>query len=92
MIVLIKKQTCFILTGDDELSFGYGGSGKKSNAGNFEEFGETFGVGDVITAYLVGFILLCIVFYALWNPIWCSSLATVISKLILFIKSVKIFN
>ena len=29
-------------------SFGYGGTGKKSNAGTFEDYGEPFGKGDVI--------------------------------------------
>ena len=34
--------------GLDKQSFGYGGTGKKSNAGTFEDYGEPFGKGDVI--------------------------------------------
>ncbi|KAJ7556381.1 hypothetical protein O6H91_05G080200 [Diphasiastrum complanatum] len=34
--------------GESGLSFGYGGTGKFSNAGRFLNYGETFGVGDMI--------------------------------------------
>ncbi|KAK9156093.1 hypothetical protein Sjap_003573 [Stephania japonica] len=34
--------------GETEHSFGYGGTGKFSNAGKFMEYGEKFGVGDTI--------------------------------------------
>lgn len=34
--------------GETELSFGFGGTGKFSNAGKFSDFGEKFGVGDTI--------------------------------------------
>ncbi|XP_059161035.1 heterogeneous nuclear ribonucleoprotein U-like protein 1 [Physella acuta] len=38
--------------GEEELSYGYDGTGKSSTACNFVDFGQTFGPGDVITAYL----------------------------------------
>lgn len=38
--------------GEDEWSFGYGGSGKFSTAGRFYDYGECFGQGDVIGAML----------------------------------------
>lgn len=34
--------------GESQHSFGYGGTGKFSNRGKFESFGERFGVGDTI--------------------------------------------
>lgn len=34
--------------GTDNASFGYGGTGKKSHGGSFENYGQTFGEGDVI--------------------------------------------
>lgn len=34
--------------GETEHSFGFGGTGKFSSAGNFEDYGEIFGVGDTI--------------------------------------------
>ncbi|KAB1221886.1 Heterogeneous nuclear ribonucleoprotein U-like protein 1 [Morella rubra] len=34
--------------GETEHSFGFGGTGKFSSAGNFEDYGEKFGVGDTI--------------------------------------------
>lgn len=39
--------------GEEELSFGYGGSGKSSTACNFEDYGQKFTEGDIVTAYLV---------------------------------------
>ncbi|ELU18138.1 hypothetical protein CAPTEDRAFT_184820 [Capitella teleta] len=36
--------------GEEQNSFGYGGTGKFSSAGKFTNFGETFGKGDVIMA------------------------------------------
>ncbi|GFO50470.1 heterogeneous nuclear ribonucleoprotein u-like protein 1 [Plakobranchus ocellatus] len=38
--------------GEEALSFGYGGTGKASTECNFVDYGQTFGPGDVITAYL----------------------------------------
>ena len=34
--------------GTDEKSFGFGGTGKKSNSNKFDDYGERFDVGDVI--------------------------------------------
>lgn len=34
--------------GETEISFGFGGTGKFSNAGKFSDYGEKFGVGDTI--------------------------------------------
>ncbi|XP_052275721.1 heterogeneous nuclear ribonucleoprotein U-like isoform X3 [Dreissena polymorpha] len=41
-----------MLLGEEELSYGYGGTGKASTNLNFVDYGEQFTVGDVITAYL----------------------------------------
>jgi ATP-dependent RNA helicase DDX1 len=38
--------------GTDALSFGFGGTGKRSNANKFEDYGESFGLKDVIGCYL----------------------------------------
>ncbi|RUS76398.1 hypothetical protein EGW08_015849, partial [Elysia chlorotica] len=38
--------------GEEELSYGYGGTAKASTECNFVDYGQTFGPGDVITAYL----------------------------------------
>eukprot|EP00931_Biecheleriopsis_adriatica_P066648 TRINITY_DN40954_c0_g1_i1.p1 TRINITY_DN40954_c0_g1~~TRINITY_DN40954_c0_g1_i1.p1 ORF type:complete len:1818 (+),score=330.36 TRINITY_DN40954_c0_g1_i1:54-5507(+) len=38
--------------GTDELGFGFGGTGKKSHAGCFADYGEAFGAGDVISCSL----------------------------------------
>ena len=38
--------------GTDKESYGYGGTGKKSHAKKFEEYGETFGLHDVIGCWL----------------------------------------
>ncbi|KAJ8308856.1 hypothetical protein KUTeg_013730 [Tegillarca granosa] len=38
--------------GEEKLSFGFGGTGKASTECKFEEYGQTFGAGDVITAYI----------------------------------------
>ena len=37
-------------SGEEQNSFGYGGTGKFSSASKFTNFGETFGKGDVIMA------------------------------------------
>ena len=42
-----------MLTGEEPLSYGYGGTGKASTDCQFKDFGESFTSGDVITAYLV---------------------------------------
>ena len=38
--------------GDEACSYGYGGTGKSSQGGRFVNYGQPFGVGDVITCYL----------------------------------------
>ncbi|KAI1708674.1 DEAD/DEAH box helicase domain-containing protein [Ditylenchus destructor] len=38
--------------GTDPLGFGFGGTGKKSNAGQFEDYGESFTLHDVIGCFL----------------------------------------
>lgn len=38
--------------GTDRDGFGFGGTGKKSNARQFDDYGESFGMGDVIGSYL----------------------------------------
>lgn len=38
--------------GTDLLGFGFGGTGKKSHAGTFEDYGEPFGVGDRLECVL----------------------------------------
>lgn len=40
-------------TGEEALSYGYGGTAKASENCKFKDYGETFTSGDVITAYLV---------------------------------------
>ena len=49
--------------GEDPLSFGYGGTGKKSVNCRFEDYGRPFGAGDVIASYLVGFFHFSIIIY-----------------------------
>ena len=38
--------------GTDHESFGYGGTGKKSHGRKFEDYGERFGMGDVIGCWV----------------------------------------
>lgn len=38
--------------GTDKYGFGFGGTGKKSNNKNFDNYGEAFGMSDVIGCYL----------------------------------------
>lgn len=38
--------------GTDRFGFGFGGTGKKSNAKQFDNYGEPFGMHDVIGCYL----------------------------------------
>lgn len=47
-----------VSTGEEDFSFGYGGTGKASVKCKFVDFGEKFGVGDVIGAYVVSPLLL----------------------------------
>ena len=39
--------------GEEKFSYGFGGTGKASVDCKFQDYGQTFGEGDVITAYLV---------------------------------------
>ena len=41
------------VTGEEELSYGYGGTAKASTNCKFTNYGQKFAAGDVITAYLV---------------------------------------
>ena len=48
---LVRLGLCSATADVDQLgtelqSFGYGGTGKKSHGGNFQDYGESFGVGD----------------------------------------------
>lgn len=62
--------------GEDPLSFGYGGTGKKSTDGKFLDYGIPFGAGDVIACFLVPVYRS----FRLWRPcslhmrfsLWCS--------------------
>ncbi|CAD5217936.1 unnamed protein product [Bursaphelenchus xylophilus] len=38
--------------GTDDQGYGFGGTGKKSHAGNFEDYGESFTLGDVIGCFI----------------------------------------
>lgn len=38
--------------GTDKFGFGFGGTGKKSNSKQFDSYGESFGMRDVIGCYL----------------------------------------
>lgn len=38
--------------GTDKFGFGFGGTGKKSNNKQFDDYGEAFGMHDVIGCYL----------------------------------------
>jgi heterogeneous nuclear ribonucleoprotein U-like protein 1 len=38
--------------GEEPLSYGYGSTGQAAADNNFFDYGQTFGVGDVVTAYL----------------------------------------
>ncbi|EDQ84054.1 uncharacterized protein MONBRDRAFT_30634, partial [Monosiga brevicollis MX1] len=45
-------QSATLETGIDDQSFGFGGTGKKSTARQFEDYGEPFGLNDVIGCLL----------------------------------------
>ena len=45
---------CLKIAGEEAKSFGYGGTGKAATDCKFEDYGQQFTAGDVITAYLVG--------------------------------------
>lgn len=50
---LIMFEMFVMILGEQQFSYGYGGTAKASTENKFEDYGQTFGVGDVITAYLV---------------------------------------
>jgi len=45
-------NTTSLNLGEEALSYGYGGTGKASTECKFNDFGETYGPDDVITAYI----------------------------------------
>ena len=47
-----KNEFYFLLLGEDPNSYGYGGTGKFSVNCKFQNYGEPFGVGDVIGTLL----------------------------------------
>lgn len=49
----VSISNCFVSVGEEKFSYGYGGTAKFSTNCKFEDFGEKFGEGDVITTYLV---------------------------------------
>lgn len=51
-----KWEQCvclWLVVGEEPFSFGYGGTGKKSENCKFADFGEKFGENDVIGCYIV---------------------------------------
>ena len=63
-VKLTKLFVCHrCYTGEEALSYGYGGTGKASTECNFVDYGQTFGPGDVITAYLVRLDVYLLSFY-----------------------------
>nr|XP_006823758.1 PREDICTED: heterogeneous nuclear ribonucleoprotein U-like protein 1-like [Saccoglossus kowalevskii] len=47
-----STDVCSFQLGEEPLSFGYGSNQKKCTNNTFEDFGEEYGEGDVITAYV----------------------------------------
>lgn len=47
-----STQDAVLDLGTDQLGFGYGGTGKKSNSKNFENYGKEYGKDDVIGCFL----------------------------------------
>lgn len=50
---MIHSLVCLSSVGEEPFSFGYGGTGKKSENCKFADFGERFGENDVIGCYIV---------------------------------------
>lgn len=52
MLIVKWKLTIYFQArldlGTDRLGFGFGGTGKKSNAKNFDDYGTAYGMNDVI--------------------------------------------
>ena len=40
-------------SGEEKLSYGYGGTGKASTDCKFTDYGKAFAAGDVVTSYVV---------------------------------------
>lgn len=40
-------------SGEEKLSYGYGGTGKASTDCKFTDYGQAFAAGDVVTSYVV---------------------------------------
>ena len=47
-----RRSSGSLELGTDKESYGYGGTGKKSHAKKFEDYGETYGLHDVIGCWL----------------------------------------
>ena len=69
--------------GESKYSLGYGATGKKVNEGRYENYGETFGVGDVIGCFIVS-ILLCLIVAFTWS---CERLVSLCSCIVLLFVS-----
>ena len=52
MLHFRSTATSDLQLGEHKNGFGYGGTGKISEACKFKSYGRTFGVGDVVGAYL----------------------------------------
>lgn len=49
----VKLNIVFSFPGEVPFSYGYGGTGKKSQNCKFEDFGEKFGENDVLGCFIV---------------------------------------
>jgi ATP-dependent RNA helicase DDX1 len=49
---LFESNANITCLGTDDKAFGFGGTGKKSHAGKFEDYGESFTFNDVIGCFL----------------------------------------
>ena len=47
-----------VIAGEEKFSYGYGGTGKASTENSFEDYGQTYSVGDVIGAFVVSSVLI----------------------------------
>ena len=76
--------------GESKYSIGYGATGKKVNEGRYDNYGETFGIGDVIGCFIVsmfaslvdnhlclhGFVnALCYIVFLCFSLLVCSQLS-----------------
>lgn len=51
-VVLKGNHILICLLGTDDKAFGFGGTGKKSHAGQFEDYGESFTLNDIIGCFI----------------------------------------